>query len=169
MSRQWPDYQIVGAFFALIATAGIVIRILVERSKKGLVRRHVVVDAWVVVIRELVRRGVEAPDVLAALLASYELVLERPERVTARLPAAVASVSDALQVQLLDAARPLVARASDEAGAAELLEELRALRPRLDDLPGVTAVGPLWPDDPKVLARLVAHYARMVALPVPRR
>jgi hypothetical protein len=169
MSREWPGYQVVGAFFALIASAGIVLRLLVTHAKKKLVRRHVVVDAWVLVAQELVRRGVGAPDVLAAILASYDLRLERPEPVTARLPAAVASVSDALQIQLLDVARPLVARASDEAGAAALIEELRGVRKRLDELPGVAAVGVLWPEDPRIMASLVAHYGRMVAIPPPRR
>jgi len=169
MPRQWPAYQIVGVFFAFIGLAAALIRFLVQRAKKGLVQRHVVVGAWVAVAQELERRGVAAPELLAALLASYDLQLERPESISARLPAAVASVADALQVQLLDVARALVLRASDEAGAAALIEELRGQRPRLDGLPGVAAVGPLWPEDPKVFARLVAHYRGMVALPAPKK
>ncbi|HVP67315.1 MAG TPA: hypothetical protein VMT17_08640 [Anaeromyxobacteraceae bacterium] len=168
MPREWPAYQVVGAFFALIASAALGLWVLVARAKKRIVHRHVVIDAWIPVVEELVRRGVAEPHVLAALLAGYDLRLESPVAVAARLPAAVASVSDALQVQLHEIARPLVARASDEAGAAALLAELRVLRPRLDGLPGVVSVGALWPDDPATLARLVARYASMVAIPLPR-
>jgi len=168
MPREWPAYQVVGAFFALIASAVVALWVLVARAKRKLVLRHVVVEGWIPVVHELVRRGVTAPEVLAATLAGYELRLERPEPVAARLPAAVASVSDALQLQLHEITRPLVARASGEAGAAALLEELRALRPRLEGLPGVAGVGLLWPDDAATLARLVVRYAAMVAVPLPR-
>jgi len=168
MPREWPAYQILGAFFALIVSALFALRFVITRAKKKVVRRHVVVAGWIPVVEELVRRGIEAPELLAALLASYDLGLVEPEKVAARLPAAVASVSDALQIQLHDIARPLVARAWDEQGAAGLLEELRGLRPKLDGLPGVSTVGPLWPEDAGTMARLVSHYASMVALPLPR-
>ncbi|HTP50254.1 MAG TPA: hypothetical protein VMK42_06125 [Anaeromyxobacteraceae bacterium] len=167
MPGEWPAYQVVGAFFALVVSAGIGLKVLVSLARKTIVRRHVVVEGWLPLAPELARRGVEAPEVIAALLASYDLALERPEKVTARLPAAVATVSDALQIQLLEIARPLVARAWDEAGASALLDELRSLRPRLEGLPGVVRVGPLWPDDAGTLSRLVSHYASMVALPLP--
>ena len=169
MNREWPAYQVVGAFFALIVSAAVALRLIISSAKKRVVRRHVVIDGWIPVVQELVRRGVGAPEVLAALLAGYDLRMEPPVTVTARLPAAVATVSDALQIQLQRIMAPLVDRASDEPGAAALIQELRGLRPFMDGLPGVVSVGPLWPDDAKILARLVTHYARMVAVPAPQR
>jgi len=169
MNREWPAYQVLGAFFALVVSALVALRLVISWAKKRVVLRHVVIDAWIPVVHELVRRGVTAPEVLAALLAGYDLTIERPVAVAARLPAAVASVSDALQVNLQEITRAIVARAHDEAGAATLIAELRALRTVMDGLPGVTAVGPLWPDDARTLARLVAHYAGMVAVPIPGR
>ncbi len=168
MNREWPAYQVLGAFFALIISALVALRFIVSWAKKRLVLRHVVIEGWIPVAQELVRRGVAAPEVLAALLAGYDLRLEHPVTVTARLPAAVATVSDALQIQLQEIMPALVARASDDVGAAALIDELRRLRPLMEGLPGVASVGPLWPEDPSTLARLVTHYAGMVALQVPK-
>jgi hypothetical protein len=106
---------------------------------------------------------------IATVLASWDLRLDPPCEVGARLPSGVATVADALGLDLVQVQRPLIDRAADAEGAAPFLAELRSLRPRLDGLPGVREVGALWPDDPETFAKMIVRYAAMCASSLPRR
>lgn len=168
-SRVWAPTEIVAVFFAFVVTAGLAIKLLVWRAKRKLRRRHVVIEPWLPIVAALRERGVTAPETIATVLAGWDLRLDPPCAVGARLPSGVATVADALGVALVEVQRPLIARAADAAGASPLLAELRALRPRLEGLPGVREVGALWPDDPETFARMVVRYAAMCAVSLPRR
>lgn len=168
-SRVWAPAEIVAVFFAFVVAAGLALQLLVWRAKKKLRRRHVVIEPWLPIVAALRERGVNAPEVLATVLAGWDLRLDPPCAPGARLPAGVATVADALGLSLMEVQRPLVDRAADAEGAAPLLAELRALRPRLDGLPGVTGVGELWPDDAETFAKMVVRYAAMCAVSRPRK
>jgi hypothetical protein len=163
-SREWAPTEIVAVFFAFVVAAGLALQLLVWRAKRKVRRRHVVIEPWLPIVAALRERGVTAPETIATVLASWDLRLDPPCEVGARLPSGVATVADALGLTLAQVQRPLVDRAADAAGAAPLLEELRALRPRLDGLPGVREVGALWPDDPETFAKMVVRYAAMCAV-----
>ena len=159
----------MAVFLAFVVTAGLSLRLLVWRAKKKLRRRHVVIEPWLPIVAALRERGVTAPEVLATVLAGWDLRLEAPCDVGSRLPSGIATVADALGLALVQVQRPLIDRAADAGGATPLLAELRALRPRLEGLPGVREVGALWPDDPETFAKTVVRYAAMCAVSLPRR
>jgi hypothetical protein len=167
--QAWTPTQVVGAFFLFVVTASLLVQVLVYRAKKRVRRRHVVVGPWIPIVRELVARGVTAPEVLACALAGWDLKLTTSDAVGARLPCGVATVAEVLGRPLPEIQLAVLTRALDPANAAALLEELRALRSRLDGLPGVREVGDLWPDDPALLAKTVRRYAPMCAASPPRR
>jgi hypothetical protein len=168
-SRTWAPTEIVAVFFAFVVTAALALQLLVWRAKKKLRRRHVVIEPWLPIVSALRERGVTAPEVIATALAGWDLRLEAPCDVGSRLPSGVATVADALGLALVQVQRPLIDRAAHAEGAAPLLAELRALRPRLEGLPGVREVGALWPDDAETLAKTVVRYAAMCAVSLPRR
>ncbi len=159
--RPWSTAQLV-AVFVLVLVAGVVgLRVLLRLRRAHVPRRHVVVPSWTPIVEALLARGVEAPELLVGALANWDLRLAQPVAVGARLPCAVATVAQALGRTLPDVQRAVVARTASPERAAAFLEELRALRARLDDLPGVAGVGALWPDDAGTLARAMREYARL--------
>jgi hypothetical protein len=168
-SRTWAPTEVVAIFFAFVVAVGLALRLLVWRAKRKLTRRHVVIEPWLPIVSALRERGVAAPEVIASAIASWDLRLDRPCEVGARLPSGVATVADAFGITLGEIQRPLVDRAADAEGAASLLAELRALRPRLDGLPGVREVGALWPDDAETFAKTIVRYAAMCAVSLRRR
>ncbi len=153
--------QNAAVFIAVIVIGILVVRLLVRARRSHAPRRHQVVERWKPIVGALAERGVDDRALLVGALANWELRLDPPERVTARLPCAVATVADALGLTLPEVQRTLVSRGADAAG---YLEALRGLRPRLEGLPGVVEVGSLWPDDAPMLSRAIAAYAKMSGL-----
>jgi hypothetical protein len=152
------------------AAAMVGVRLALNRGRRRTARRgHDAIPAWVEVARGL-REGAEiGPEILALALAGYDLDLGLEAPVRARLPAAVASASEAAKLSLDEVQRAVVRRAATDEGAREALEELKALAPRLGTLPTVRKVGPLWPDDPGALCEAVRHYTRAIGLVPPSR
>ncbi len=135
---------------------------LMVRFRRGHAPRlHRVVERWKPIVRELAARGVDDPALLAGALANWDLRLDPPEVVPARLPHAVASVADALEVALPTVQKAIVARSSEP---ERYLEDLRALRPRLDGLPGVREIGGLWPEEPAMMKRALDAYVQRSGL-----
>lgn len=154
---------------AAMAISFAAVRLLVVRLGRSRRRHHVVVAAWTPIVEALRAAGVAAPPLLVFALANYDLVIPSARRVPARLPAATATVADALGLSLAGLQQMLVRRVRDLATAASLLAELRALRPRLLGLPGVAAVGPLYPEDAETMLLAVNAYARICGLDAPAR
>ena len=159
-----PSKELLAAFLVAVAASYLGIRaaLRLRRRGGGAPLRHVVVAGWTSVARHLAASGT-APDLAALALAGYA-----PETgaapVRAKLPAAVATVADALVLSLPEVQRAVVRRAGTPEAAAAALEELRALRGALAAAPDAGALGALWPDDPAELARAVAAYAKLAGV-----
>jgi hypothetical protein len=168
-ASEWTPVEVVGLFFAFVAVAAVALRVLVHRARRKLRLRHQVVEPWLPLARALAAGGAADPGLVALALAGWQLELQAPAAPRARLAAGVATVADALGLPLLEVQQAVLARSGEDGEAAIALEELRALGARLAGMPGVKAVGELWPGDAETLARTVRRYAQMCAVPPPRR
>ncbi len=165
MDAGWLGSENAAVFVAAIAIAlvviGIGIRILLRRTRAAAARRHVADPSWSPVVRELLARGVTAPELLVCALANYDLALGPSGHARPSLPCAAATVAEALGRPLADVQAALMSRANGTEEVARLLEDLRGLRPQLEGLPGVVRVGEPWPPDAALLQDVLRRYARM--------
>jgi len=143
----------------IIAAASVWLVIRLRRNQTP--RLHLVVARWTPIVRELVAKGVEDRALLVGALANWDLQLDPPEVTRARLPMAVATVADALNVTLVSVQNTLIERAEQP---ERFFEELQALRTQLDGLPGVVAVGALWPEEAGKLREALLAYRQRSGL-----
>jgi hypothetical protein len=150
-----------GVFILGLIIAAASVWLVIRLRRNQVPRLHQVLAGWTPIVRELVARGIEDRSLLVGALANWELQLEPPVVVRARLPAAVATVADALNVGLATVQGAVIDRAAQP---EPFLADLKALRPKLDGLPGVVAVGVLWPDEASVLGQALLAYRQRSGL-----
>lgn len=150
-----------GVFILGLIIAAASVWLVVRLRRNQVPRLHQVVARWTPIVRELVAKGIEDRALLVGALANWDLRLEPPELVRARLPMAVATVADALNVTLVSVQNALIERAEQP---DRFYEELQGLRPRLEGLAGVAGVGALWPEESGKLREALLAYRRRSGL-----
>lgn len=123
------------------------------------------IEKWVPLAQELCAKGVD-PVVQVYALSGYDLRVGAGEMIIGRYQHAMETVAHVTKRPLAELQRDVVGRAATIEASERLLAEVRALRPVLEHLPGVTSVGKLWPPDARRLAASARGFATTWGIPL---
>jgi hypothetical protein len=123
------------------------------------------IEKWVPIVQELCARGVD-PVVQVYALSGYEIAVGAGEMIIGRYQRAMETVAQVTKRPLVELQKDVVSRAATIESSESLLAELRAVRPLLESLPGVTSVGKLWPQDARHLTVSARGFATTWGIPL---
>jgi hypothetical protein len=125
------------------------------------------VAAWIPIVEELNARGVTDAVTVVAVLATYDLPLASGEQIWGKLPRAFNTVASVTGRDVLDLKTGYVARSASAPTAGALVDELKALAPKLDRLPGVSGSPRFVGFEPARLAIYTRMLATQEGIPIP--
>lgn len=123
------------------------------------------IEKWVPLVQELCAKGVD-PVVQVYALSGYEIAVGAAELIIGRYQHAMETVAHVTKRPLAELQKEVVGRAATIESSEHLLAEVRAVRPVLERLPGVTSVGKLWPQDARRLTVSARGFATTWGVPL---